>query len=117
VGGLSNGRFRRLKTKLRARRERDAEMGVDMLDWQHLPRDVDVRSRSTRRSARSGALTGTDDIPRRLPTVSQEELGTGMRRKGRREEKGNGSSSRDRKKEVGGSRWSWRSEGFFECLA
>jgi hypothetical protein len=117
VDRLSNGRFRGLKTKLQARRKRDADTGVDMLDWQHLPKDVDVRSRSTRRSARSGALTGMDDIPKRLPTVSQEELEIGMRRKRRREEKDDGSSSSDIKKEVRGSRWSWKSEGFFECLA
>jgi hypothetical protein len=58
-----------------------------------------------------------DDIPKRLPTVSQEELEIGMRRKRRREEKDDGSSSSDIKKEVRGSRWSWKSEGFFECLA
>lgn len=106
------------KSKLRAKREGDNDVDFGMAGWQCPPRDVDVRSRSARRSVESETLTGTEVTSRHLPTVSQEELGIGLgrRRKWGRERNNDTSSNSGRDKDMGSSKWSWRSEGFLECL-
>ena len=115
---LEDKTLEKFKSKLRARRKRDNDVDVGMAGWQCPPRDVDVRSRSARRSVESGALTGTEVTSRHLPTVSQEELGIGLgrRRKGGRERNNDTSSNGGKDKDMGSSKWSWRSEGFVECL-
>ena len=128
-GGVGEGSIRRVKSgrmgkwkkKLKGRRKGDAGDDIGMADWQYPPRDVDIRSRSSlRRSIRSGTQSGTqagaEGGERREGTLGREEMGVGMtqRRKMRKEKSDAGS---DRRKESRGSRWSWQTEGFFECLA
>jgi hypothetical protein len=120
---LKGRRLGRWKDRLRARRGKKPEEGIDMLDWQYPPRDVDVRSRSTmRRSARSetqtGTQTGAEDVERRGSALGQE-MGTSMTRRKRRGRggKSDANNGSDVEKDIRGSKWSWRSEGFLEFLA
>jgi len=120
-GGAGEGSIRRMKSKMKGRKHRGGGEGIGMADWQYPPRDVDIRSRSLlRRSVRSGTQSGTqagaEGGKRREGTLGREEMGVGMtqRRRTRKEKSDAGS---DRRKESRGSRWSWQTEGFFECLA
>jgi len=120
-GGVGEGSIRRMKSKMKGRKHRGGGEGIGMADWQYPPRDVDIRSRSSlRRSVRSGTQSGTqadaEGGERREGTLGREEMGVGItqRRRMRKEKSDAGS---DRRKESRCSRWSWQTEGFFECLA
>lgn len=117
---MKGGRTVKWKNELRGKGERDAGEDIGMADWQYPPRDVDIRSRSSiRRSVRSGTQTdthtGEEGGERREGTLGREEMGVGMTQ--RRTRKENSDESSGRGEESTGSRWSWQTEGFFECLA